>query len=103
MESSFTFLGVAKGAETLEPIYPPVCGQHPAGRGGEPIALTGGDELLHRLAVSGQAGRKDPLVPRDDHDAAAIAGELVGEILGIADAEDLRRGIVPEQPGPKGD
>ena len=31
-----------------------------AGRGGQPIALTSGDELLHRLAVSGQAGRKDP-------------------------------------------
>ena len=34
---------------------------------------------------------------------AAIAGELVGEILGIADAEDLRRRIVPETPGRKGD
>ena len=78
-------------------------GQHPAGRGGQPVALTGGDELLHRLAVLSQSGRKDPPVPRDDHDAAAIAGELVGEILGIADAEDLCRGIVPEQPGRKGD
>jgi hypothetical protein len=34
-------------------------GQHAAGGGGEAIALAGGDELLHRLAVRRQAGRKD--------------------------------------------
>ena len=78
-------------------------GQHAAGGGGEPVALAGGDELLHRLAVRRQAGRKDLPIPRAHHDAAAIAGELVGEILGIADAEDLSRGIVPETPGRKGD
>jgi hypothetical protein len=36
-------------------------------------------------------------------DAAAIAGELVGEILGIADAEDLHAGLTPEAPGRKRD
>ena len=78
-------------------------GQHAAGRGGQPVALAGGDELLHRLAVRRQAGRKDPPIPRAHHDAAAIAGELVGEILGIADAQDLRRRVVAETPGRKGD
>ena len=78
-------------------------GQHAAGGGGEPVALAGGDELLHRLAVRRQAGRKDLPIPRAHHDAAAIAGELVGEILGIADAQDLRRRVVPETPGREGD
>ena len=34
---------------------------------------------------------------------AAIAGELVGEFLRIADAEDLGRGVVTETPGGKRD
>src|SRR6202023_3560346 len=46
-----------------------------------------------------QAGRKDPPIPRAHHDAAAVAGELVGEVLGIADGEDLRRGVMPQTPG----
>ena len=53
--------------------------------------------------MGGKAGREDPPIPRAHHDAAAIAGELVGEILGIADAEQLGRGIVPETPGRKRD
>jgi len=55
-------------------------GEHPAGGGGEPVALPGGDELLHCLAVWGEAGREDLPIPWARHDAAAIAGELVGEI-----------------------
>ena len=78
-------------------------GEHTTGRGGEPVALAGGDELLHRLAVRRQAGREELTIPRAHHDAAAIAGELIGELLGIADAEDLRRGVVPETPGRKSD
>jgi hypothetical protein len=78
-------------------------GQHTAGRGGEPVALPGGDELLDRLALRRQAGREDLPVPRADHDAAAIAGELVGQILTIAGAEELDRRVVPERPGGKRD
>ena len=78
-------------------------GQHATSRGGEPVALSGRDELLNRLAVWRQAGREELLIPRALHDRAAIAGELVGEILGIADAEDLGRGVVPERPGGEGD
>ena len=57
----------------------------------------------HRLAVRRQAGPKELSIPRAHHDAAAIARELVGEILGIADAEDLGRRIEPETPGREGD
>jgi hypothetical protein len=96
-------LGVVTGAKKLESTYRPVCGQHAAGRGGKPVAVPGGDELLHCVAVRRQAGRKDLPIPRAHHDGAAIAGELVGEILGIADGEELGRGVVPETPGRKGD
>src|SRR5438270_8517336 len=77
-------------------------GQHAAGGGGEPISLPGGDELLHGLAVWGEAGRQDLPIPWAHHDAAAVAGELVGEVLGVADAQDLGRGVMPETPGSTG-
>jgi hypothetical protein len=64
-------------------------GQHAAGGGGEPVAVPGGDEFLHRVAVRCQAGWKDLPIPRAHHDAAAIAGQLVGEVLGIADGFSL--------------
>jgi hypothetical protein len=78
-------------------------GQHTAGGGGEPIAMTGGDELLQCLAVRSQPGGKDLPIPWTHHDAAAIAGELVGEILGIADTEYRGGGIMPETPRRKSD
>jgi hypothetical protein len=77
-------------------------GQHPAIRGGEPVSLAGGQEFLHRLAMRRQAGREDTPIPWAGHDSAAVTRELVGEILGVADAQQLRRGIVPEAPGWKG-
>ena len=78
-------------------------GQHAAGGGGKPIALAGSDELLHRLAMRRQAGREKPPIPGAHHDRAAIAGELVGEILRITDAKDLCRRIEPQTPGREGD
>ena len=42
-------------------------GQHPAGRGGQPVALTSGDKLLHGVAVRRQAGWEDPLEPAAHH------------------------------------
>src|SRR5215471_14061999 len=78
-------------------------GQHAAGRSREPVALTGGDELLHRLTVRRQAAWKELPIPWAHHDAAAIAGELVGEILSVTDAEDLGCGVVLETPGREGD
>ena len=50
-----------------------------------------------------QPGREEPLVPLAHHDAAAVARQFVGEILGIADAEDLRARLMPEAPGRKRD
>src|SRR5271156_696396 len=61
----------------------PASGHHPAGGGGEPVTLPGGDEFLHGLAVRRQASPKDLAIPGAHHDAAAIAGELVGEVLAI--------------------
>src|SRR6516162_4225121 len=78
-------------------------GQHAAGGSGQPVSLAGGDDLLDSLTVRGQAGPEDPAIPWAHHDAAAIARELVSEILGVADAEDLRRGVMPKTPSRKGD
>jgi len=78
-------------------------GQHPTIRGGQPVALAGSHELLYRLAMGGKPGREDPPIPRARHDTAAVAGELVREILGIADAEELGRRVVTQTPGRKGD
>jgi len=60
-------------------------------------------QWLQAYRLGGEAGWKDPTIPRAHHDAAAIAGELVGEILGIADAQDLGRRVMPETPRRKGD
>ena len=77
--------------------------QHPTGRGGQPVALTGGDKLLHGVAVRRQAGQEDPLIPAAHHDEAAVARVLVCQILGVADAQDLGRRVVPQTPRRKGD
>jgi len=72
-------------------------------RPGPACGARSGDELLHHLPVRGEAGSKDLLIPRDHHGAAAVSGELVGEILGITDAQDLGRRVVSETPGRKRD
>jgi hypothetical protein len=78
-------------------------GQHPADRGGEPAALRGRLELRHGLPLGGKPGREGTLVPVAHNDTPAIARELVGEILRVTDAEDLRAGLAPEAPGRKRD
>ena len=78
-------------------------GQHAADRGGEPAALRGRVEFGHCGALRRQARREDPLVPGAGEDLPAIARQFVGEILRIADAEDLRRRVVPETPRRKRD
>ena len=47
-------------------------------RAGGTAQRCGCDELLHGIAVGRQPGSKDLAIPRSHHDAAAIAGELVG-------------------------
>jgi hypothetical protein len=69
---------------------------HPADRGGDPAALRGRLELPHGLLPYREAGREGALVSLARHDAAAVAGELVGQIMRVADAEDLRAGPVPD-------
>jgi hypothetical protein len=79
-------------------------GQHAADRGGEPAALRGRVEFRHRGALRREAGRREELpVPAAGEDLPAIARQFVGEVLRIADAEDLRRRVVPEAPGRKRD
>jgi hypothetical protein len=78
-------------------------GQHPADRGGEPAALGRGVELGHGLPLRREAGRKDLPVPVAGGNMLAIARQFVGEVLRVADAEDLQAGFVPETPGRKGD
>jgi len=68
-------LGVVRAAETLESTYRPASGQHATGRGGEPVALAGGDELLHGLAVCGKTGREDPSIPRARHQSRTGRGD----------------------------
>jgi hypothetical protein len=78
-------------------------GQDAADRGGEPATLRRRVEFGHRGALRREAGREDPAVPVAGDDMPAIARQFVGEILRIADAEDLRRGIMAQTPGRKGD
>ena len=78
-------------------------GQHAADRSGEPAALARGFELGCGLPLRRQLGREQTPVPVAGDDALAIARQLVGEVLGIADAEDLRAWAVTEALGRKGD
>ena len=77
-------------------------GQHPADRGGDAAALCGGLEFGHRLPLRRQSRWEDLPVPVAGDDPTAIARQFVGELLGMADAEDLRARIAPQAPGRKG-
>jgi len=77
--------------------------QHAADRGGEPAALGRGFELWCGLPLRREPGWEEVPVPVAGNDAPAIARELVGEVLGIADAEDLGARPMTETPGRKGD
>ncbi len=78
-------------------------GQDAADRGGEPAALGRRVEFGHCGALRREAGRENPPIPVAGEDLPAIARQFVGEVLRVADAEDLRRGIMPETPGREGD
>ena len=93
------FLGFERVVDDDDVGTPP--GQHPADRGRDPRALGRRLELGHRLMPRCQAGRKEPLVPVAGDDAPAVARQFVGEVLGIADAEDLGARVEPETPGRK--
>jgi hypothetical protein len=76
-------------------------GQDPANRGGEPATKCGRLELRHGLALRGKPGQEGALIPVAGHDAPAVARQLVGEILRVADTEDLLARLTPETPGRK--
>ena len=73
-------------------------GQYAADRGGEPAALRRRVEFRHCSALRRQARREDAAVPVAGDDPPAIARQFVGEVLRIADADDLRRRVAPETP-----
>jgi hypothetical protein len=56
-------------------------------------------ELLDRLPVSRETGPEGGSIPVARHYAATIARQLIGELLRVADAQDLCRGIVTQNPG----
>jgi hypothetical protein len=58
-------------------------GQHPADRGGDPVALRRRLELGQRLMPRRQPRREEPLVPVGSDGAAAIARQFVGEVLNV--------------------
>jgi len=95
------FLGLQRIVDDDQVGTPP--GQHTADRGGDARALGGRLEFGHGLMARCEAHREEALVPVAGEDAAAIAREFVGEVLGIADAEDLRTRLVSEAPGRKRD
>ena len=74
-------------------------GQHASDRGREPEAVRGRGEFLHRMLAERQPCRKELLVPSARHDGATITRQLVRQVLGIADAQDLSRRIMAQAPG----
>jgi len=78
----------------------PVCTPPTEVASRQPCAVVSNSLTARR---SGTAGREHPAVAVAHHDAPAIARQFVGELLRIAGAQDLRRGLVTETPGGKGD
>src|SRR5207253_5031056 len=78
-------------------------GQDTADRGGDARALRGGLEFGYGLMARCEPGREEKLVSVAGENAPAIAREFVGEVLGVADAEDLRTRLVAEAPGRESD
>jgi hypothetical protein len=60
-------------------------------------------EFRHGPALRRQPGREDAPIPLAGDDLPAVARQLVGQILGIADIQDVRRGRVPQISGRKRD
>jgi hypothetical protein len=94
-------LGLQRVVDDDDVRTPP--GQYPADRGGDARALRRCLELGYRLMPRRQPSWEEPLVPVTGEDAPAVARQFVGEVLRVADTQDLRARVVPEIPGRKGD
>src|SRR3984893_5851182 len=77
-------------------------GQPPADRGRHAGSLPCCCKIVHRLPLR-QPGREQRAIPAGRHDAPTVARELIGEVLAVARADDVRRRIMTKQPGGKGD
>src|ERR1700758_2638430 len=55
------------------------------------------------LPLRRKAGGKEMPVPTTGDDLPAVARQFIGEVLGVADAEELSARVMAEAPGRKGD
>ena len=94
-------LGLQRVVDDDDVRTPP--GQHATNRGREPAALCGRLELGCGLPLRREPGGEELPVPAAGDNVPAVARQFVGEVLGIADAEDLGARPVPQAPGRKGD
>ena len=62
-----------------------------------------GFEFMERLVAGQGTCCKERPVPLSKHERAKIACELIGKVLGVAEAEDLGRRLMSENPGGESD
>jgi hypothetical protein len=77
-------------------------GQDAADRRRHSGSLLGGGEVVDGLSLR-EPGGKQRLVPGGVHDVAAVACQLVGEVLAVAGADDVFCCIMAKQPCDEGD
>ena len=76
-------------------------GHHAADRGREPVTAFGGLELGDGVALCRQPCGEQRLVKGARDQRPAVTGELVRQILRVADGQDLFGGVMAEKPGRK--
>jgi hypothetical protein len=77
-------------------------GQDAADRGCHSGSLCGRRKVVDGLSVR-EPGEKQLLVPGGIHDVAAVARQLVGEVLAVAGTDDVFCRIMAQQPRHEGD
>src|SRR6267378_2488594 len=81
---------------------PAAAGQYAADRGRHPAPLRRRRKVMDGLAV-GQPHRKEAPIPPACHDASAVPGKFIGEVLTVACTDDVGCWVVREKPGREGD
>src|SRR5438132_12082189 len=69
-----------------------------AHRGRQPITVGRGDKLFDRLLLRREPGGECPSIPIAGHYTATLSGEFVGQVLGVANTQQLGCGIVAQDP-----
>ena len=94
-------LGLQRVVDDDDVRTPP--GQHATNRGREPAALCGRLELGCGLPLRREPGGEELPVPAAGDNVPAVARQFVGEVLRVADTEELGARVVAEAPGRKAD